>query len=89
MPPADAQIYYNMEVPGDPVTVTGSPKAGTWDNGWTMWFLPWSQYVQGSALHDAVEAGPNGSTFVSPSAVPSTAAPAPLGAPDPGNNTAS
>ena len=89
MPPADAQVYYNMEVPGDPVTVTGSPKAGTWDNGWTMWFLPWSQYVQGSALHQAVEAGPNGSTFVSASAVPSTAAPAPLGAPDPGNNTAS
>jgi lipoprotein-anchoring transpeptidase ErfK/SrfK len=89
MAPANAQAYYGMEVPGDPVTVTGSPKAGTWDNGWTMWFLPWTQYVQGSALHDAVEAGPNGSTFVSPSTVPATPAPAPVGAPDPGNNTAS
>jgi lipoprotein-anchoring transpeptidase ErfK/SrfK len=89
MPPADAETYYNMEIPGDPVTVTGSPAAGTWDNGWTMWFQPWSQWVQGSALGDAVEAGPTGSTFVSPSAVPSAPAAAPIGAPDPGNNTAS
>ena len=28
MPPADAEIYYNMAVPGDPVTITGSPRAG-------------------------------------------------------------
>jgi lipoprotein-anchoring transpeptidase ErfK/SrfK len=85
MPPADAEIYYNMEVPGDPVTVAGSPAAGTWDNGWTMWFLPWSKWVQGSALDEAVEAGPHGSTFVSPSAVPPNPAPAPIGAPDPDN----
>ena len=26
--PADAEIYYKMAVPGDPVTVTGSPRAG-------------------------------------------------------------
>jgi lipoprotein-anchoring transpeptidase ErfK/SrfK len=89
MPPADAQIYYNMEIPGDPVTVTGSPKAGTWDNGWTMWFLPWSKYLQGSALGEAVEAGPTGSTFVSPSALPASTATAPLGMADPGNWTAS
>jgi L,D-transpeptidase catalytic domain len=25
MPPADAEIYYEMAVPGDPVTITGSP----------------------------------------------------------------
>ena len=25
MPPADAEIYYKMAVPGDPVTITGSP----------------------------------------------------------------
>ena len=89
MPPADAEIYYKMEVPGDPVTVTGSPKAGTWDNGWTMWFLPWSKYLQGSATGDAVEAGPTGSTFVSPSAVPASTATAPLGTADPSNWTAS
>ena len=89
MPPADAEAYYNMEVPGDPVTVTGSPRAGAWDNGWTEWFLPWSQFVQGSALHEAVEAGPDGSTFVSPSALPASAATAPLGMPDPGNWSAS
>ena len=89
MPPADAQTYYQMEVPGDPVTITGSPRAGVWDNGWTMWFLPWSRYLQGSALGEAVQAGPGGSTFVSPSLLPATTATAPLGAPDPGNWAAS
>ncbi len=89
MPPADAQLYYSMEVPGDPVTITGSPRAGVWDNGWTMWFLPWSRYLKGSALSQAVEAGPGGSTFVTPSSVPASAATVPLGAPDPGNWAAS
>ena len=89
MPPADAQTYYQMEVPGDPVTVTGSPRAGMWENGWTQWFLPWSRYLKGSALGEAVEAGPGGSTFVSPASVPATSAAAPLGAPNPGNWTAS
>ncbi len=89
MPPADAQTYYNMEVPGDPVTITGSPRAGTFDNGWTMWFLPWNRYLQGSALNQAVEAGPGGSTFVSPSQVGAATSTAPLGAPNPGNWAAS
>ena len=89
MPPADAQAYYNMEVPGDPVTITGSPKAGTFDNGWTMWFLPWANYLKGSATGEAVEAGPSGSTFVSPSSVPASAAASPLLAPDPHNWEAS
>jgi lipoprotein-anchoring transpeptidase ErfK/SrfK len=89
MPPADAEIYYNMEVPGDPVTVTGSPKAGTWDNGWTMWFLPWSKYLQGSALGEAVEAGPGGSNFVPASALPTSTATAPIGTADPDNWAAS
>jgi len=84
MPPADAQEYYQMAVPGDPVTITGSPRAGEWDNGWTEWFLSWKKYVKGSALHMAVKAGPNGSTFVSPAGLPGPAA-APLGAPNPGN----
>ena len=64
MSPADAQIFYNMAVPGDPVTIVGSPRAGEWDNGWTMWFLPWHTYVRGSALHEAVRAGPHGSTYI-------------------------
>jgi lipoprotein-anchoring transpeptidase ErfK/SrfK len=89
MPPADAEIYYKMEVPGDPVTVTGSPKAGTFDNGWTQWFLPWQKYLQGSALGDAVEAGPDGSTFVAPSAVPTSTATSPLLTADPDNWQAS
>jgi lipoprotein-anchoring transpeptidase ErfK/SrfK len=85
MPPADAEEYYKMEVPGDPVTITGSPRAGTWDDGWTEWFLSWPQYVKGSALGEAVEAGPQGSTFVSPASVPASTASAPLGTTRPGN----
>ncbi|MGD0375618.1 MAG: Ig-like domain-containing protein [Streptosporangiaceae bacterium] len=84
MPPADAEVYYQMAVPGDPVTITGSPRAGEWDNGWTEWFLTWNKYLKGSALHMAVQAGPNGSTFVDPASLPAPAA-APFGAPDPGN----
>jgi lipoprotein-anchoring transpeptidase ErfK/SrfK len=76
--PADAQTYYNLAVPGDPITIVGSPKAGTWDNGWTEWFLSWPQYVQGSALHEAVMAGPGGSTFVNASSLPASTASAPL-----------
>jgi lipoprotein-anchoring transpeptidase ErfK/SrfK len=76
--PADAQTYYNLAVPGDPITIAGSPKAGTWDNGWTQWFLSWPRYLQGSALHEAVQAGPGGSTFVSPSSLPPDTAAAPL-----------
>jgi lipoprotein-anchoring transpeptidase ErfK/SrfK len=76
--PADAETYYNLAVPGDPITIMGSPKAGTWDNGWTEWFLSWPQYLQGSALHEAVQAGPGGSTFVNPSTLPAPTATAPL-----------
>jgi lipoprotein-anchoring transpeptidase ErfK/SrfK len=76
--PADAETYYNLAVPGDPITIGGSPRGGTWDNGWTMWFLSWSQYLKGSALHEAVEAGPGGSTFVDPATLPPDTAKAPL-----------
>ncbi len=78
LPPADAETYYNLAVPGDPITITGSPKAGTWDNGWTEWFLSWPRYLQGSALHEAVQAGPGGSTFVNPATLPASTATAPL-----------
>jgi lipoprotein-anchoring transpeptidase ErfK/SrfK len=85
LPPVDAEAYYKIEVPGDPVTVSGSPRAGVWDNGWTEWFLSWQKYVKGSALHDAVEAGPHGSKFVSPSSVPAPTGAAPLDQPKSGN----
>jgi hypothetical protein len=88
LPPEDAQIYYNMSIPGDPITVTDSTAAGRWDNGWTMWFLTWSQYLKGSALGEAVQAGPQGSTFVDPSTLPASTATAPLATSAPGNDNA-
>ncbi len=85
LPPVAAQTYYNMSIPGDPITVTNSTAAGKWDDGWTEWFLTWSQYLQGSALGQAVMAGPQGSTFVSPSSLPADTATAPLGTSASGN----
>lgn len=86
--PANAETYYKLAVPGDPVTVVGSPKAGKWDNGWTEWFLSWRQYLRGSALHKAVLAGPGGSTFVSPSSLPASTATAPVETAPAGNSAA-
>ncbi len=85
LPPEDAVTYYNLAVPGDPITVTASTAAGKWDDGWTEWFLTFSQYLKGSALGEAVEAGPQGSQFVSPSALPPDTALAPLGTSAAGN----
>ena len=83
--PDRAQTYYEMSIPGDPVTVTGSPKGGRWDDGWTIWFLSWKELVKGSALHKAVRVGPDGSTWVRPSALKKSHAKAPLGRPKPDN----
>jgi lipoprotein-anchoring transpeptidase ErfK/SrfK len=83
--PAHAETYYKMEEPGDPATVTGSPAAGTPGNGWTEWFIPWSQWLRGSATGDAVVAGPTGSSLVSPATLPATTGGAPLYQPRPGN----
>ena len=85
LPPDDAVTYYNLAVPGDPITITASTAAGKWDDGWTEWFLSWSQYLKGSALGEAVEAGPQGSTFVSPASLPPDTAVAPLGTAESGN----
>jgi len=79
MPPAAAQAYYQEEVPGSPVTITNSPLAGKPGDGWTDWFTSWPDLLASSALHQAVLAGPNGSTFVAPSAVPASTATAPMG----------
>jgi lipoprotein-anchoring transpeptidase ErfK/SrfK len=85
LPPEDAVTYYNLAVPGDPITITASTAAGKWDDGWTEWFLSWPQYLRGSALGEAVVAGPQGSTFVSPSSLPADTATAPLGTSVAGN----
>jgi hypothetical protein len=83
--PENAETYYKLAVPGDPVTITGSPRAGTWGDGWTVWFLSWSELIEGSALHRAVQAGPRGSSFVERAALRHPRARAPLGTSRPGN----
>ena len=76
--PQAAQTYYEMEVPGDPVTVQGSPRGGTWGNGWTVWFLSFKQLWGGSALHRAVVATRHGSVFVRPASLRPSHAKAPI-----------
>ena len=86
LPPAAAELYYKLAVPGDPITITGSPRPGTWDNGWTEWFLSWNQLLSGSALHEAVVAGPQGSAFVRPSTLSPNTAKTPVSTAMAGNN---
>lgn len=88
MAPADAEFYYKMERPGDPVTILGSPRRGKWDNGWTYWFLSWPQMLSGSALHKAVLAGPSGSSFVDPATLTAASGSAPVYQPWPKNSWA-
>ena len=83
--PEHAETYYDLAVPGDPVTITNSPVAGTWDDGYTEWFLTWHQLLRGSATHEAVEAGPSGSFFVNPATLSRSTAKSPLGTSRPGN----
>jgi lipoprotein-anchoring transpeptidase ErfK/SrfK len=68
--PQHSQWYYQRSDPGDPITITGSPVAGSWDDGYTEWFKSWKQLLRGSATHEAVEVGPTGSTFVNPDTLP-------------------
>jgi lipoprotein-anchoring transpeptidase ErfK/SrfK len=83
--PANAETYYKLAVPGDPVTVAGSPRAGAWDNGWTVWFLSWPELIRGTALHQAVFAARGGSRFIDPRRLASPGGRPPLGMPMPGN----
>jgi lipoprotein-anchoring transpeptidase ErfK/SrfK len=83
--PDHAETYYNLAVQGDPVTITGSPQGGRWGNGWTVWFLGWHDLVDGSATHQAVRAGPDGSSFVKPSTLRPSNAKSPLKTSHPGN----
>ena len=64
--PDHAAWYYDHAHRGEPVTVVGSPVRGTWGDGWTIWFLPWQKLIRGSALRQAVVAGPEGSHFAAP-----------------------
>jgi lipoprotein-anchoring transpeptidase ErfK/SrfK len=68
--PQHAAWYYERSNPGDPITITGSPVAGTWDDGYTQWFYTWKQVLAHTVTHKAVQAGPTGSTFVDPSTLP-------------------
>ena len=73
--PANAVWYYNHSMLGDPISVVGSPVRGTWNNGWTIYFLSWHKLLAGSATGDAVLASASGSQFVPGSMVaPATAA---------------
>jgi hypothetical protein len=44
------------------------PVAGTWGDGWTIYFLGWRKLLAGSATGDAVLAGRGGSRLVAGSA---------------------
>jgi hypothetical protein len=50
-----------------------------------VWFLTWRQLMRGSALHQAVWAGPSGSTFVDPATLPRSWAKPPRTTSRPGN----
>ncbi len=66
--PDNAAWYYDNAGRGEPVTIVGSPVQGTPGDGWTIWFLSWKKLVRGSALKQAVVAGPDGSYFAAPAA---------------------
>ena len=70
--PQHAEWWYLRSDPGDPITITGSPVSGKWDDGYTEWFLTWKQLLKGSATHEAVEVSTTGSTFVNPDTLPAT-----------------
>ena len=43
--PNNAQWYYERAVPGDPITIIGSPIAGQQGDGYTEWFYTWKQLL--------------------------------------------
>jgi hypothetical protein len=53
-----------------------------------VWFLTWKQLLKGSALGQAVQVTPSGSTFVSPSSVTQTPDTSRLAGPKPDNYAA-
>jgi lipoprotein-anchoring transpeptidase ErfK/SrfK len=75
-PPAQAEWFFNWAYLGDVVIVTGSSRKLTWDNGWSFYQKPWSEWVKGSAFDKAVETG---AAAVSPSPSVTSEAGAPTG----------
>ena len=71
--PTNAQWYYERAVPGDPITIIGSPVSGVQGDGYTQWFYTWNQALKHSATGMAVQTGPTGSTMVAPSTLPAPA----------------
>jgi lipoprotein-anchoring transpeptidase ErfK/SrfK len=62
--PGYAAWFYGHSVLGDPVSVVGSPVAGTWGDGWTIYFLGWHKLLAGSATGHAVQVSQDGSRLV-------------------------
>jgi lipoprotein-anchoring transpeptidase ErfK/SrfK len=49
MTPDGAAWWQHTAYRGDPVTITGSPRVLTWDNGWGYWQESWSAWLKGSS----------------------------------------
>jgi lipoprotein-anchoring transpeptidase ErfK/SrfK len=62
--PGYAAWFYGHSMLGDPISVVGSPVAGTWGDGWTIYFLGWRKLLAGSATGDAVLVSRGGSRLV-------------------------
>jgi lipoprotein-anchoring transpeptidase ErfK/SrfK len=67
---ANAKWLYDLTHIGDPVIIKNTEERVKWQNGWTDWEKPWSEYVKGSAIPYVPAAQPS----VGPSADPSASA---------------
>jgi lipoprotein-anchoring transpeptidase ErfK/SrfK len=48
---ADSQWFYNLSKPGDPVTITGSPRGlAAGDNGYADYNVSWTDWLAGSGM---------------------------------------
>jgi len=45
----DAAWWRHTAYRGDPVTITGTPRALAWDNGWGYWQQSWAAWLEGSS----------------------------------------
>lgn len=77
-PPASAEWFFNWAYLGDVVIVTGSSRPLAWNNGWSYYQKPWSEWVKGSALDRTVDTG---GAAASPSHPVTSQAGAPAGGP--------
>jgi lipoprotein-anchoring transpeptidase ErfK/SrfK len=72
---ANAKWLYQLTHIGDPVIIKNTEEHVKWQNGWTHWDKPWSEFVKGSAIPyvPPVEpsVGPSASASASASASPS------------------